>query len=282
MSGISRPNSGELIKRSWIDRPNAAENNGKKFFLTDYSIEMVSDGINWKPIGGNKLSFGFSTPVFIAPPGSVGNNGALTLSIDLNDTYSAGIYLYFPSNAIFSGSVAGRYYCVMSSTTVGTIYNNTYTSGIPMAPASPTGFVTTGPGAYATTLNTDITLIEFPVLGGILGNSGQVDVSPVWNYRNSANTKNLKVYFDSSLVLSSTPTTSTSNTIGVNLTNKTSAKQSAKQKYTSAQTALDILTVDTSVDKSIKLVAQTTSANDFVGVESCCLELLLPLSISPP
>jgi hypothetical protein len=78
--------------------------------------------------------------------------------------------MFFPANAIEAGSPSGLYYVVMSSTTTGIIYNNTYTSGDPSdsVPIIPTNFITTGPGAYSQTIATDIPLITYTVLGGTL------------------------------------------------------------------------------------------------------------------
>ncbi len=97
-------------------------------------------------------------PVYVPSSGSIANNGALTLTTALPLIYP-NVYLYFPANAIAAGSAAGKYYCQMSSTTVGVIFNNTYVSGTPVVPTSPTAFVTTGPGAYTQTISTNITLI---------------------------------------------------------------------------------------------------------------------------
>lgn len=115
-------------------------------------------------------------PIGIPSSGTIGNNGALSGLTAFTTTYSGGIFLYFPANAIFAGSLAGPYYCVMSGTTAGTIYNNTYTSGIPEIPASPTPFVTTGPGAYTQAV-TEITTLSFPniIPANFLGINGGFD-----------------------------------------------------------------------------------------------------------
>src|ERR1700693_852831 len=89
-------------------------------------------------------------PMILPSSGTIGNNGALSALTALPTIY-ANAYLYFPAGAIVAGSLAGLYYCIMSSTTAGTIYNNTYdtTLGVmPTIPANPVPFVTPGPGAY--------------------------------------------------------------------------------------------------------------------------------------
>jgi len=133
-------------------------------------------------ISGNVSSNGTVLPynlsqsaiLFVIPSsGSIGNNGALINITALPAIYSTGAYFYFPANAISSGSSAGWYWTVPSSTTAGTIYNSTYTSGTPVA-GTTTAFSTTGPGAYTQVL-TAITAISISMPGGSMGANGQVD-----------------------------------------------------------------------------------------------------------
>ena len=86
-------------------------------------------------------------PLILVSSGNIGNNGALTAITTLPATYSQGCYMWFKTNSISAATPAGWYYVVMTSGTAGTIYNNTYTSGVPLQPAVLTAFVTTGPGA---------------------------------------------------------------------------------------------------------------------------------------
>lgn len=105
--------------------------------------------------------------------GSIGDNGALSGVTALPTTYSGGAYCYFPANAIAAGVGAGWYWTVFSGTQAGTIYNNTYTSGIPAVPASPTAFSTTGPGAY-TGDTTERAGPTITIPGGAMGANGAV------------------------------------------------------------------------------------------------------------
>lgn len=148
--------------------------------------------------------------VGIPSSGSIGNNGALSGIAALDATYSGGIYLYFPANAIFAGSAAGLYYCVMSSTTAGTIYNNTYTGGVPTAPASPTPFASTGPGAYTQTTG-EITLSTQTVPGGIMGINGALRVNAKIPVSASVNAKTVNVKLSTTTLLNGTTSTGTVN-----------------------------------------------------------------------
>lgn len=111
----------------------------------------------------------FSSVVpFIYPSsGSMADNGALTLTTALPTTYPHA-FVRLPADAISAGSAAGWYYTVFSSTTAATVYNNAYTSGSPAVPASPTAFVTTGPGAYTQTTASDVIGPTYTMAGNTL------------------------------------------------------------------------------------------------------------------
>ena len=145
-------------------------------------------------------------PVGRPSSGSIADNGALTLTTALQTTYSQGAYMYFPANAIVSGSAAGLYWTVMSSTTLGTIYNNTYTSGTPIEPTTLVPFVTTGPGAFTQT-TAEIDLIQTTILGGSIGKNGNISITLQATYNNSAGSKSIKAKLGSLDVLNSTQTT---------------------------------------------------------------------------
>lgn len=113
---------------------------------------------------------------------TMGNNGAISTLPVLPTTYSGGAFIYMPANAIFAGSTAGWYWFVASSTTAGTVYNNTYTSGDPKlaVPATPTPFVSTGPGLVTQTTS-QIASLQHIVPGNSMGPNGRVDQLARWN-----------------------------------------------------------------------------------------------------
>jgi hypothetical protein len=120
-------------------------------------------------------------------------NGAVTLGTALDATYSTGIWLYYPAGAVYSGSVAGFYWTVMSSTTVGTVYMNTYVPGTSTfdAPASPTAVVAAGPGAF-TGVTAAVTMFSVPSIplrvGGRIRHRGYI------GFTNNANSKTSLFY----------------------------------------------------------------------------------------
>lgn len=134
-------------------------------------------------------------PMILQSSGTIGNNGALSAITALPQTYSGGCYMYFPANSIVAGSAAGMYFVIMSSTTAGTIYNNPYSSGVPLIPATPTPFVTTGPGAYAQTTGAPITLFSLPIPGGAIGLNGVLECHIYIANIGNANAKTMTLSF---------------------------------------------------------------------------------------
>lgn len=119
--------------------------------------------------------FRSAIPFVYPSSGSVGNNGALSGITALTPLITPGpVYIWMPAGAIVVGSAAGWYYCVMSSTTAGTLYNNTYTTGAVAAPASPTAFATTGPGAYTQEVAAGKQGPTFTLPAGALGPNGKL------------------------------------------------------------------------------------------------------------
>jgi len=130
-----------------------------------------------------------SVPSGVAPTGSLGNNGALTLGTALATTYSNGIYLYFPAGALYSGSPAGSYWTVMSSTTVGVVYANTL-SGPAIIPAVLVPIVATGPGAY-TGATSAVVVSTITVPPNSFGPNGAIRISHFYSTPNNANPKTM-------------------------------------------------------------------------------------------
>ena len=162
---------------TWANIPAAtAYPAGTQWRVTDIGSAgsiWVTDATRWYPLNGSVTLLATAIPMILPSSGTIGNNGALSGLTAFPGTYVS-CYMYFPANAIAAGVAAGLYYCVMSSTTAGTIYNNTYTSGQPTIPASPTAFSTTGPGAYTQTTASDVTVLSGTVPANTLGINGEL------------------------------------------------------------------------------------------------------------
>lgn len=132
-------------------------------------------------------------PFIKASSGTMGNNGAVSAMTALPRTFSGGAYLYLPANAISAGSAAGWYWFVASSTTAGTVYNCTYTSGTPRI-CTATAFSTTGPGAFTGDTGT-ITSVSITIPGGLMGPSGRIEAQMTGSNNNSAGAKTRKMKY---------------------------------------------------------------------------------------
>src|SRR3990167_1406337 len=159
------------------------------------------------PQTGHQILQSTGMPIVIPSSGSMAANGAVTLTTALPNIYPD-IYLYFPGGAVYSGSAAGFYYAVMSSTTLGTVYNNIYIPGTnePDIPASPTPIVAAGPGAY-TQSTSEITAVSGNVVGGSMGKNGIVRMESTQFYSNNANTKTVTQKFGGTQINTITLTT---------------------------------------------------------------------------
>lgn len=148
-------------------------------------------------VSGVPYFLGMSAIPFIGlSSGSVAANGAISAITALPFVYPAA-YCYFPANILATsgpGSTAGWYYCTFSSTVAGTAFLNSYTSGAPVIPASPTA-VTAGQGAF-----TGVTgLIQGQTLtlpANSLGVNGGLRVRHWAHTTNSAGTKAMGVYWN--------------------------------------------------------------------------------------
>lgn len=163
-------------------------------FTSGRALTPLSVTQNGKSVPYSILNNGI--PFVLPSSGTIGNNGALS-AITATNVAHPHAYVWVPGNAISTGSASGWYYAQFSSTTAATLYNNTYTSGVPTVPASPTAFVTTGPGAYTQFTAADITAISIPLEANIIGVSGSLDVTCSASVTSNGNAKFLRVALDS-------------------------------------------------------------------------------------
>lgn len=214
-------------------------------------------------------------PMILCSSGSMGNNGAITGLTALPTTY-ADAYIYLPANAISAGSSAGLYYFVGSSTTAGTVYNNAYTSGVPTIPASPTAFVTTGPGAFAQSTS-EITLQTITVLGGSMGANGELRCQNLmWSNNNSGTSKSLRARIASDLLSVTQPTTTTFSRNMVAFQNRGVVNKNVANPYQNygATNSTMYTSINTAIDQSFTFTGQLAAATDFIVLEGYAIEVL--------
>lgn len=244
-------------------------------YVTIDGALYYSDGLTLSRVTAKYL-YSSAVPVAIPSSGTMGDNGAITLTTALPNTYSAGIYLYLPANAISAGSAAGFYFATMSTTTTGTVFNNTYTSGAPIKPTNPIQFVTTGPGAY-TQITTEQTLTSFTVSGGAMGNYGELRSEPVLVFPSNVNNKTLKAKIGATTFISKNRTATTQEAWLVTIQNR-GAANSQLIKYAGAAFGNNSATpawtsIDTSADFTVSYTGQLAVATDYIILEGANLSL---------
>lgn len=224
-----------------------------------------------------------TVPFAIAPTGTMGNNGAITLGTALAVTYTGGIYLYLPAGAIQTNSAAGWYFTVMSSTTVGTVYNNPYSTGvvpIPSAAVANLGastqipFVSTGPGAY-TGVTTAQTGPNINLPGNSLGPNSSLWYTLISSNNNTAGNKIVTGVFGASTVCTNTQTTSTGAVQSGAIANQGGLKvQVFVSSLTTGTLANTHATNDTTTDLTVSATVNVAVATDVVVLESLIVELV--------
>ena len=218
------------------------------------------------PVGAVPVLQG-AVPFILVPSGTMGNNGALTLGTALNTTYP-NAYCYFPADVIAVGVAAGWYYTVFSSTTVGTVYNNRYTTGTASVPTSTTAFSTTGVGAYTQTVATDAVGPTTTVLAGAIGKNGCVEHKYLFLSNNTAGSKTCKATLGIANVFSSALSSSTIVSDGWSRSDNCGVYQRqvvrSSVAFGNGTTAPQFNAVDTSVDQTVGFALQIATATDYL------------------
>lgn len=238
----------------------------------------LSGAVVWVPPGNSPSSNDTSAllistfPVGIAPTGSVAANGALTLGTALNAVYSGGIFLYLPAGAAYAGSAAGLYYCVMSSTTVGVVYNN-IAAGVPERPATLTSIVAAGPGAYTAPTAVNITLITAPeIAAGRFGVEGGLKAEVIGSNNNSVGGKTTRFILNGTSLGGAAATVSTNNSQNVTFQNVGDDNRNIVffQNFgvSAIGQARSATTIDTGVAMTLIVAAQLATATDWVVVDT--------------
>ncbi|MGZ8442542.1 MAG: hypothetical protein ACXWXZ_04000 [Candidatus Binatia bacterium] len=242
------------------------------FYCTDIGggVYLELYGSVWRDMSGGWIGLAKrGIPVIVPSSGSIGDNGALTgitaMPLAAGDT----AYLYFPANAIAAGSAAGLYYTVMSSTTAGTIYNNAYTSGDPLPPATPTAFATTGPGAYTQTTGAAITVRSHTIPGGLLGKNGEIFAKGLQAVPNNANNKTTRQVLGATQLSSSAIPSITSrvwlNTIKNANSEAVQFAQNSASDGTNSTGAVIRGAENTASDVTLSMTTNLTVATDYSG-----------------
>lgn len=217
-------------------------------------------------------------PYISLPTGSMANNGAITLGTALPIIYLNGFWGALPAGAIAAGIPAAEtiYWVVMSSTTVGTVFNSIYTTGMP-GPGVQTAFVTTGPGAYTGTTTENGYFL--PIAANSLGNNGAWRLEEKALNNNSGGTKTINVRYSGIGGTQIATFGNTTNTDSVVMARATNLNGTARQEsYASVilggSTAMagQRLSVNTTAGTTVAMTVQKGTATDYIIIPSFVFE----------
>lgn len=232
------------------------------------------------PAVRNLLAGGNSgCPQFLQSSGTMGANGALSGIGSLQSTFGS-CYLYFPTGAVYAGSLAGWYYTVMSGTTAGTVYNNRYITGDPTVPPILVPVVDAGPGAYVQTTATDITVRSIVIPGGYLGRTGSCRITMFWGCQNTANVKTAKVNLGATQIHGVALTATYGSTHVRQFWSNGSVSQQTTPPVTQAGTgnftSANVVTtaVNTAADATLSIIANMASAAEYIALLGATIELI--------
>jgi hypothetical protein len=254
------------------------------------SLKLESNGANaWTVVDANNPAvnrggpcmLGQSRiPFILCSSGTMGNNGALTGLTSLPATYGSA-YIWMPSGAIASGSAAGWYYFVGSSATTGTVYNNSYSSGTPAIPASPTAFSTTGPGAFTQTTGSFVAAYTLAIPGNALGINGAIELVGGLTLNASTNAKTFEAAYGSYIFGSNAISASGSGSGGLiggvgnrGVTNSQAPLTSTALVAAASSTAATFGAIDSTQSQNLTISLKLANATDFIVLESIVAKLL--------
>jgi hypothetical protein len=218
-------------------------------------------------------------PTIIANSGTITSGGAITLGTALQLTYPQ-CWLYLPAGAVVGG-LAGWYYAIMSSTTVGVVYTNyqaTMTQPLALGAAA-TLTAAVGSGSAYTGVTSEVQMAAAVIPAGLLGATGAVIAEGNWSHNSSAGAKVAKVAFGGSTVLSVSDTT----TLGIDIRKKIQNRAAASQVIRVAvdtgaaqSVAPTLLSIDTAAEVTVALTGSIATATDTMVLENFLIEVLLP------
>ena len=219
-------------------------------------------------------------PYIKAPSGTVATNGVVTLGTALPTTYDMGAWVYLPAGAVVGG-LAGLYWVVFSSTTVGQVYTNYIDPAVAFDPSTkPGGTLVTATGsnsAYAG-LATTATFINVNVAGNTVGEHGQIVFNEEFSYNLNANTKQILRRIDTSTFVTSTRNSGGGHDSFTSRLRFRGSRQNpwyyaVSENNSSSTTGYTKVTADFSAQRNFNIQLNAL-ATDFVVIESLSITIV--------
>lgn len=219
-----------------------------------------------------------AVPVILAPNGTVATNGTITLGTALPTIYSGGAWVRLPAGAVVGG-LAGLYWTVFSSTTVGavkTLFVDPATAFTPYVPTVALVAATGSNAAYTQTTAADITLANVTVPGGVMGLSGGLRRETVHSWNNSAGLKSATEKFSAETVGAISGTTTVSGHSFATTRNRGLSNLQVSPMASAigaSSSAAHFTTVNTDINQSLIFTGQLAVATDFLVLEYITVEV---------
>lgn len=217
------------------------------------------------------IVYGSGIP-FVMPASGTINSTSGSITTGTAHDYAVGpSYSYFPANALSASSPAGWYYTNWTAATLGTVYADVYTNGVPQIPPAPQP-LTTVAGAYTQVTGFDAIGPSYIVPGGFMDDNGCIEWQRVANNNNSAGAKTFNTYFGGSLIQGFAQTANPKEA-GMG-TIKNRGRQSAQISANAAHgdsgnaSTLPKSSIDTSAAQIFAFALQLATATDYAMIES--------------
>lgn len=218
-------------------------------------------------------------PVILAPNGTVAVNGTVTLGTALPLTY-VNAWVRLPADAVVGG-LAGLYYVVFSSTTVGQVYTNFANAATAFTPYIPTSTLVAAVGsnaAYTQATGADVTLANVTVPANALGTTGEFTLSLFASNNGTAGAKNISGKFGGSVFLSGAVTTSLALETSKTVKNRSNvAVQLVHGNHivgAVSTVAPTLLAINTADAVAVAITGQIAVATDYIILEAFKAEVL--------
>lgn len=224
-----------------------------------------------------------AVPVILVPNGTVAADGTITLGTALPTIYSGGAWVRLPAGAVVGG-LAGLYFAVFSSSTVGAIKSLFADPATQFIPYLPTVALVAAVGsavAYTQTTGAAITLMNMTVRGAQMGLTGSLRAEFAVAQSNNANGKTLTATFGGSNIFNAGMASTLSALGAIRVRNRgvygsqvTTPLNTFGAPGVTAGNSPVYLTKDTSVDQGFTVNVQSAVATDYVVLEAFTAEVL--------
>lgn len=218
-----------------------------------------------------------AVPVIVAPNGTIATNGVVTLGTALPLIYTAA-WVRFPADAVVGG-LAGLYYVVFSSTTVGQVYTNFVSGAAAFTPYVPATLVAAvgSNAAYTQAVATAFNLANVTVPADLMGANGSLKVSVFTSNNNSINDKIVEAKLSTAVLLSALATTSVALETEKKITNRGVVNKqlihASENLGVFSAVAPTQAAINTAAAQSLVITGNIETATDYIILEGFSVEV---------